>query len=645
MSDTYADSPPLTSEQRCVVEQPPNARVLVTAGAGAGKTHTLVRRLDFLVAEGGLSAGEILVLTFSRAAVRELRNRLAEQGDSARHVRVQTFDSWALDLLMQVDASGEWQQRSFEQRIAGAGEAIEKGLAEEVYGEDLLHVVIDEVQDLVGSRRELVEVLLDEFDPGFTVVGDPAQSIYGFTVPDEERRADETNQFFVWLRNTFADELVELDLTENFRATTDEAKTALAYGPRLRRIAETNGSGDRDLYGDLRAELQANLTLGAIDEFTASALTEYEGSTAILCRTNGQALVISEQLASFGVPHRLQRSARDRVVPAWIGRLFRAVDGGHLTRARFEELLPNVLMEPAAASDRLWALLQRTGTGRGNDRSLDLGRLRQAVATGRLPDELTAQPPSPLVVSSFHRAKGLEFDRVVVVDPGPLREEAPEQARSSGRSKKHREVDVDEETRLLYVAMTRPRQDLLWLEPPDMRLIRIDSKVGRWARYFYQRWRRDGFELLGGDVHREQPAGMRDFTADARGLQDHLATNVRPGDEIVLERLHPEAIGLEESPPYLAMHGDRPIGAVSEAFRTSLYDHLKLNRTFEPRNWPRSITGIRVESIETVAGSEAAGVQSGLGPHGVWLAPRLMGLSRFHFDKSQREEDTGVTSQ
>src|SRR5690606_26576991 len=95
VSDAYSGTPTLTAEQRAVVEQPAGARTLVTAQAGAGKTHTLVRRLDRLVAEEDLSAGEILVLTFSRAAVRELKNRLVRYGEAARHVRVQTFDSWA----------------------------------------------------------------------------------------------------------------------------------------------------------------------------------------------------------------------------------------------------------------------------------------------------------------------------------------------------------------------------------------------------------------------------------------------------------------------------------------------------------------------------------------------------------------------
>ncbi|WP_196451281.1 ATP-dependent helicase [Planomonospora sp. ID82291] len=641
MSTVYTDSPSLTAEQRAVVERPADARVLVTAGAGAGKTHTLVRRLDFLIEEEELSAGELLVLTFSRAAVRELRDRLAAHGDAARHVRVQTFDSWALDLLTQVDATGGWHERSFDDRIAGARKAIEDGLAEELYGEDLLHVVVDEVQDLVGARRELVEVLLDEFDCGFTMVGDPAQSIYGFTVRDVEQRVGEANQFFVWLRNTFGEELIELSLTENFRARSEEARTALRYGPLLRQAIEAGPVKDDRMYEDLRAVLRGTLNLGELDEFACAGLAAYEGTTAVLCRNNGQAMVVSELLAANGVEHRLQRSARDRVVPAWLGLMFRAVDGGILTRARFDDLVRSLTPSSEAGPDRLWSLLLRTGSG--HDRNVDLGRLRTALATGRLPDELTAQPPARLVVSSFHRAKGLEFDRVVVADPGPLRIESV--SKEGKKARKPREVDFAEETRLLYVAMTRPRDELLWIDIPDTRFVRTNPELGRWARYSYTYWARLGLEVRGGDVHTEQPAGVHDFEADAVELQEHLATKVLPGDEVVLERLHPDAIGLKESPPYLIVHKERPIGTVSYRFRSHLYRQMKLSGNYEPWNWPKLLTGVRIDAVETVAGSEAAGIHAGLGPHGVWLAPRLMGLSRFIYDeKNAQEEETGVTT-
>ncbi|GGP91131.1 UvrD-helicase domain-containing protein [Streptosporangium pseudovulgare] len=633
MSDAYMSTPSLTSEQRAVVDQPANALVVVTAGAGAGKTHTLVRRLDRLVAAEDLSAGEILVLTFSRAAVRELSGRLVRHGEAARNVRARTFDSWALELLTQVDAAGDWPSKSFEARIRGAQQVIDDGLADDLY-EDLRHVVIDEVQDLVGDRRELVEVLLERFDCGFTVVGDSAQAIYGFTVKDPDQRAGETNRFFDWLRATFQEDLVELSLTENFRARSEEARIALGHGARLRSLAEAGEDKDEADYKELRSTLEQALSFGELDrDFAAAALNEYEGSTAVLCRTNGQALVVSERLHEIGVPHRLQRSAQDRAVPAWIGLLMRQCESSLVSRSRFDELLVELPVPEGATPDELWRLLGGSGRVRGN--GLDLGRLRAAISTGGLPDELTAQPPARLVVSSFHRAKGLEFDRVLVVDPGPL--PSPAEAEKMGRV-----VDPAEEARLLYVAMTRPRDELWRLEALEKQNIRLDKATGRWGRFHYQRWMRKGIEIIGGDVRTEQPAGTHDFEADPIEVQKYLVTEVRPGDEVVLERLHTTAIGLQESPPYLVVHNGRPIGVTSDRFHGQLYRHLKLGRGYEPERWPRAVTGIRVDAMETVAGSEAAGANAGLGPYGVWLAPRLFGLGHFIWDKADQEEDAGV---
>ena len=66
-----------TTEQATVVSLPVEAHALVSAAAGTGKTHALAGRLTHLVESEGLSAGdELLVLSFSRAAVAELRRRI-----------------------------------------------------------------------------------------------------------------------------------------------------------------------------------------------------------------------------------------------------------------------------------------------------------------------------------------------------------------------------------------------------------------------------------------------------------------------------------------------------------------------------------------------------------------------------------------
>jgi len=68
---------PLNDEQRKVAECPPNIPLSVRAGAGSGKTHTMVQRAVNLVNNYDFGPEKILMITFSNKATGELKKRVA----------------------------------------------------------------------------------------------------------------------------------------------------------------------------------------------------------------------------------------------------------------------------------------------------------------------------------------------------------------------------------------------------------------------------------------------------------------------------------------------------------------------------------------------------------------------------------------
>ncbi|MEU8530325.1 ATP-dependent DNA helicase [Streptomyces sp. NPDC048629] len=161
--------PQLDAAQRGVVEHT-GGPLLVLAGPGTGKTTTLVEAVAARV-EAGTDPERILVLTFSRKAAVELRDRMAARLRGVRAPQATTFHSYCYALVRaHQDAdlfaeplrllSGPEQDVAVRELLAGQLDLEKEGLAR-IHWPDELRACLttrgfaDEVRAVLARSREL----------------------------------------------------------------------------------------------------------------------------------------------------------------------------------------------------------------------------------------------------------------------------------------------------------------------------------------------------------------------------------------------------------------------------------------------------------------------------------------------------------
>jgi hypothetical protein len=589
----------LSDQQRQVVEAPIDSRQLVLGGAGTGKTHALIERIRHLIDNDDVAPGsEILVLSFTRAVVRELKARLRLTEGQVRLVRPVTFDSFASRLLREVpeaEVPGGWRDAGYDGRIAIATAAIAAGGEAHAILRSYKHVFVDEIQDLVAVRADLVLEILKHVE-GFTVLGDPAQAIYEYQVQDD-RRATTSERFLAELRGTHTDMPLVI-LEEDFRANHSLSGLVTEVGTILRdpRVDDFEA---RPLLAEILASLDH---VNTFDDLGVALKGTHE-STAVLCRTNAECLRVSQLLFEADVKHHLQQEAIEQVLPTWLAQLFRGHERTKWGEVRLRKLIDERSAEgvPLPEADDVIRYL----TNAVRDETVDLGVLRERLKWGQAPDPPQPAEPPLVVVSTVHRAKGLEFDRVFL---GVPRNGVPERSA--------------EEFRILYVALSRCRDDVWSFAAPNTaHWWKPQNADDRWVKPRFEPRKTLGWEFRPDDVDHMRPPGAGLASADVASLQDILSEALPVGSPVELRLIRVRAAD-HAVPFYAAVIGGQVVGETSEHFGEALSRRLRNGPRF-----PKLLSNLYLVGAETVFGSAVEGEAHGLGKSGMWLRPRIAGLA------------------
>jgi ATP-dependent DNA helicase RecQ len=182
-------------EQIALVASGEDDNLLILAGPGSGKTRVVVHRCAYLLRVKRVPAQAILVLCFNRNAVTELRRRLFDlAGDDAKGVTVQTYHGLSLRLTGHAMDSQNHSSDNFAELIKEAisllkGEITVLGFDADETRDRLLagyrYILVDEYQDIDTEQYQLISAIagrtLDD-DNKLTIlaVGDDDQNIYSF---------------------------------------------------------------------------------------------------------------------------------------------------------------------------------------------------------------------------------------------------------------------------------------------------------------------------------------------------------------------------------------------------------------------------------------------------------------------------------
>jgi len=469
---TIVDALDNPAQAEIVRDDREQTNVLVLAGPGSGKTRVLVHRIAYLIRVKREDPRGILVLTYNRHAAAEIRERLRRLiGDDSAGVTVSTCHALAMRLMGASFAGDQEGPRDFDGIVMQAvallrGDGLSKAEAEalrETLIQGYRWLLVDEYQDIGPEEYALIGAvagrsLEDDLRISLFAVGDDDQNIYAFAGASID-----------FIRRFEADYAAKpVWLTENYRSSAHIIAAANAV---IAPAAQRMKAGHDITVNRARAKAAPGGNWAALDPVAQGRVT--------LLDAGGDA---AQAVAALDELLRLSR-----LDPDWSWRRCAVIarDWQRLEPVRaYAEALGIPIDMANETLPSLWRLREMQGFIRAllSDRTRlltipDLVAILNAQpqsrwcdligeGIGTLARELVGKSaPVPDIVQWFgewardvrgeqrglllmtaHRAKGLEFDHVAILNGGWDRPSLGE--------------DADAPRRLFYVAMTRARSTL-----------------------------------------------------------------------------------------------------------------------------------------------------------------------------------------
>lgn len=418
----------------------PHKFLIVQAPPGCGKTHSITLQIESLISqfENIYDARKILVLSFTRNAVQELKNRLQKLADISNSanldlVRVMTFDSLAYQVLL--ESSDFLPSTDFDSNITKLKAMLISG---SVHDNEILNsirwVFIDEYQDLVGCRADLViefVKLVKGRSGAVNLLGDPCQSIMNFQLHQSSSKT--SNEDFVKNFKELAGNNLELKkLTKSYRFKTMELKDRVEL---------------------LRQKILGKESVSVEKLAKELKLSEITENSALLFSRNIDCFLAKSALDELGVGSDINQGAERIEAPDWVFEVFN--DWKQPTIAK------NTFIQRCKAKSLLdyeekWSQLNKLSKCK-NDQLNVVNLVWKIEETGWCPPDLDN---TKVVISTVHKAKGLQFPNVIYL------------------AEYDEYVSNSESLSELYVAFTRAQNNFSLLNRNELPRLQKKNKNG-----------------------------------------------------------------------------------------------------------------------------------------------------------------------